>query len=160
MQDQALNDALESARTAWTCAQLVFDNTQPHEFELERPEHGVYIDVLKAHLQRLRDFEHSVQQHEWQGWARGATAKNASLAHAFVQRAELPALRLVEAHHVDPERTGNTSDPRAILGEAWEKWNGLWCPPPGAAGNPASDAQLWPHVSSPKVLAPSAAELR
>ena len=58
----------------------------------------------------------------------GATEGSASMAHAFTKRADLPPLRLVEARHIDPERVDNTTDPRAVLNEACETWEELWCP--------------------------------
>ena len=77
------------------------------------------------------------------------------MAHAFIKRAELPPIRLVEAnligHH---STTKTTSHAKAVLIDAWNKWNDLWAP------SSTSNKIDWGNAEFGKTDPPRHGELR
>ena len=89
---------------------------------MPRPSLKEDAERLEKVMGRLRLVEHSKQQDAWSGWAKGATLGSASMAHAFVKRAELPPIRLVEANLIGHHKTtGTTPHAKAVLLDAWNK---------------------------------------
>ena len=126
--DPDLCKAITLLQGAYSVLTSVVTKTGKWELDVERPGCIFWAEQLTQVIEVCRRHERRVGLNDWNGWARGMTEGNASLAHAFSKRVDLPPLRIVEAAHIDPAREGDTTDARAIVQEAWVKWKGLWCP--------------------------------